>query len=106
MMHLADTLSSAYLSANPTTKSCEQMESVNIVEYLPISEPRIRDIQLYTEADENLQVLKHTILSGWPETKEDVQVHATLYFHFRDDLNVHNSVIFQGETAVIPKAPR
>ena len=77
MMHLADTLSRAYLSANPTTESCEQIETVNMVEYLPISEPRIRDIQLYTEAYESLQVLKRTILSGWPETKEEVHVHAT-----------------------------
>ena len=105
MMELADTLSRAYLSDDQDLGSHKDIENVNM-DYLPISEALIRDIQRHTETDESLQVLKRTIVSGWPESKGEVHLLITPYFHFRDELSVQHGVIFKGERAVIPKELR
>ena len=105
MMELADTLSRAYVSDDRDIGSYE-IEQVNMVDYLPISESLIRDIQRHTETDKSLQVLKHTIVSGWPESKSEIHLLITPYFHFRDELSVQHGVIFKGERAVIPKELR
>ena len=97
MMELADTLSRAYLSDDQDLGSHKDIENVNMVDYLPISEALIRDIQRHTETDESLQVLKRTIVSGWPESKGEVHLLITPYFHFRDEHSVQYAVIFKGE---------
>ena len=74
MMELADTLSRAYVSDDRDIGSYEEIEQVNMVGYLPILESMIRDIQRHTETDKSLQVLKHTIVSGWPESKGEVHL--------------------------------
>ena len=52
-MFLADTLSGAYLP--PCTQVESEFETINMMNYLPISEARLLQIQSETEKDESLQ---------------------------------------------------
>ena len=63
-MFLADTLSRAYLPSDAQIES--EFETINIINYLPISEARLLQIQWETEQDESVQVLKAMIQHGWP----------------------------------------
>jgi hypothetical protein len=48
------------------------IEGVNMLSDLPISEQRISEIQQYTLNDEQMQELKEVIQNGWPNRKYDV----------------------------------
>jgi hypothetical protein len=112
-MYLADTLSRAYLpqTGKPTQDgeilSLEkEIEQINMAEYLPISDPKLREIQTETEHDESLQVLKTVILDGWPELKQDAPMEVHPYFHVRDELSVQNGIVFRGSRCIIPATMR
>ncbi|KAG5285841.1 hypothetical protein AALO_G00008080 [Alosa alosa] len=74
LMQVADTLSRAYLPECAPEGSVEaEIETVNMIHYLPISEERLQRIQKETEKDTTLQTLKQRILQGWPEAKAQVE---------------------------------
>lgn len=52
-MFLADTLSRAYLPSRIQVES--EFETINVTNYLPISQARLLQIQRETEKDESLQ---------------------------------------------------
>ena len=104
-MHLADTLSRAYLpsTAHPTAT---EFENINAATSLPISTTRLREIQQATEVDEILRPLKNTILRGWPEERNQVPTQVAPYFHVRDELSIQDGVIYRGQRIVIPTSLR
>ena len=57
-MFIADTLGRAYAKETDTSCFERDIEVVNMVRYLPKTEPRLNDIQLYTSKDEAMQVLE------------------------------------------------
>ncbi|XP_033725286.1 uncharacterized protein K02A2.6-like [Pecten maximus] len=108
-MYVADTLSRAYLPLESSVESSVrrlEYEQVNFTESLNVSEPRLRQIQTHTTQDTCLQTLKSVILSGWPDTKEEVPVTIREYWNFRDELAVHNRILFKESRVVIPKLLR
>ena len=103
-MYLADTLSRAFI--NNTPQDSHDFEEVNVVTFLPIREERLEQIRKETEQDESLQILKRTILNGWPETRDFLPEQVTPYFGYRDELAVQNGLIFRGGQVVIPQKLR
>ena len=107
-MFVADALSRAH-PKRQTKEQCteevfEVFEEINMVEYLPISQARMLKIQQTTDRTHDL--LKHTILSGWPQKKESTPAEVHPYFHVRDELSVQDGIVFRGARCVIPKALR
>jgi transposase InsO family protein len=99
-MHIADTLSRAFL---PTTDhpSGAEFENVNMAKFLPISSEKLEDIQKRTDEDESLQMLKQTIIQGWPKERKNLPIQITPYFSMRDELTVQDGLIFRGQRIVI-----
>lgn len=97
-MVLAHTLSRAYLPTNgrKTTETAEEVEIVNMLNHLPISDPQPKEIQRETTRDATLQSLKETILKGWPESKVKTPRGIHPYFSIRDELATQDDVIFKG----------
>ena len=60
-MSLADTLSRAFLPAGEQDEN--ELETINMMKYLSVSEERLLLIQ--HEAEESLQLLKAVIQKGW-----------------------------------------
>ena len=104
-LYLADTLPRAYLlmTIHPTGA---EFENINAAAFLPVSTSRLREIQQATEDDENLQALKAIILRGWPDDCSQLPEQATAYFSMRDELSLHDSVIFRGQRIVVPVSLR
>ena len=112
--NLADTLSRAYLknASNSSEPAAEvlviekELEQIHMADFLPISQPRIEEIQRETESDGAMQILKSTILQGWPSTKSAAPPETSPYYQIRDELTVQNGIIFRGERCVIPRPLR
>ena len=91
-MHIADLLSRSYLPTTPDPGSVE-IEHINIAQFLSISDERLSEIKAETAADETLQLLKETILRGWPDNKQHVPSKVYLYFSTRDELSIQDGLI-------------
>ena len=64
----------------------------------------VQKIQQATAQDEHLQQLKGLIISGWPESKEQVHQDLRVYWSFRDNMGVIDAIIMKGRCIVIPEA--
>ena len=100
-MYIADMLSRAFL---PTTEhpSGTEFENVHMTSFLPISSEKVKDIQLATDEDESLQMLKQIIIQGWPQERKNLPIQVTPYFSIRDELTVQDGLIFKGQRIVVP----
>ncbi|XP_011664712.2 uncharacterized protein K02A2.6-like [Strongylocentrotus purpuratus] len=99
LMYLADTLSRA-VGGDPSEVNF--FEEVNMVAHLPIRDERLQQIREQTAADQVLQKLKSVIVSGWPNDRHTLPEELTPYFGYRDELAVHDGLIFKGERVIIP----
>jgi hypothetical protein len=90
-MYIAYSLSRAYLKDLPNDNESD-IEGVNMLSDLPISEQRISEIQQYMLNDEQMQELKEVIQNGWPNRKYDVPPSAMIYFDVRKYDMFHISV--------------
>ena len=101
-MFLADTLSRAFLPETDYSKFNKELEQINAVDYLSISETRRKTIQAATELDETLRTVRVLITQGWPDSKGNTPQLASPYYHIRDELTIHDGIIFKGQRCVIP----
>jgi hypothetical protein len=104
-IYIAVTLSRAYLKDLPNGNE-SNIEGVNMLSDLPISEQRISEIQQHTLSDEHMQKRKEVIQNGWPNSKYNVPPSAMIYVDVRDELTVQHCLIFKGERVVIPTSLR
>lgn len=107
-MYVADALSRAHpkkLSKEACTEEVFKIfEDINMVEYLPISQARM--LKIKQTSDVTHELLKKTILEGWPRTKESTPMEVHPYFHVRDELSVQDGIVYRGTRCVIPKGLR
>ena len=114
-MYLADTLSRAYrVHKNTRTDTAEdvvyikerrgnterELECINIIQDLPLSEAMQTVIQEATEANGALRKLKTTIRQGWPANMAEVSKNVRDYFFFQVELSLQNELVFKGERLV------
>lgn len=100
-MYLADTLSRAYIFG--ARSPCEDFEHVNAAKFVLMTDRKKDRIRESTARDEVLQQLTKAILKGWPEQTADIPATLMPYYGFRDELAVHDGLIYRGERLVIPK---
>ena len=109
-MYLADTLSRAFVQSSAvedTRGDAEKdTESINMVQYLPVSETTQNIIRTATESDPVMKELKTTIREGWPENKDSLPARIRDYFPFREELTLQNGLVFKGERLVVPESVR
>ena len=92
-MYLADTLSRAYQPSSRNTQG--DIEMVNVMKSLPVSEEKHDEILGYTSKDEVLQLLKEVILTGRPADKKSPPAVLNLYYSYRDELPMCDRLIFR-----------
>ena len=110
-MYLADTLSRAFIQSSSNEdimrgEVAKDTESINMVQYLPVSETTQNTIRSAMESDPVMKELKTTIREGWPETKDHLPVKIRDYFPFREELTLQNGLVFKGERLVVPASAR
>ena len=83
-----------------------ELENTKPMQALKLSPERLKQLQRCTGQDAALQTLKTTILSGWPTQKEQVPINIREFWNYREELSVHNGVLFKGMRVVIPRVMR
>ena len=58
---------------------------INVLQTLPISEPKLNTLEQETAEDESLTDLT-TVITGWPADKTDVAESAKPYWNYRDEI--------------------
>ena len=79
------------------------MEHADALEFTRVTDRRFVQIRELTKQDSQLQVLKVTILTEWPDTKNKTPLCIRECWSYRDKLTVLNGVVFRGNRVIIPK---
>jgi hypothetical protein len=98
-VYIADTLSRAYLKTNK-----DEVEQINMADYLVISEERQKLIAEATKQDKTLEQLLKVIEQGWDTSYIPNDLNP--YYNVRNDLSIQNGIIFKGDRCVIPSMTR
>ena len=101
-MHLADTLSRAYLPTGAVSDFVHLLEAVDHTEDLPVSHERLQEIRQASANDATLSRLATVIRNGWPDAKSKVEACLHPYYDIRSDLTEQDALIFKGHQLVIP----
>ena len=113
---MVDPLSRVYLSLKEALEDQENVmavsetrlpteieaEQVNMLQYLPVKDETLCQIQNLTQEDAILKTLAGVIKQGWPESKPHLPPDVQDYFPFKEELTLQNGVIFKGDRVVIP----
>ena len=110
-MYLADQLSRAFLADQGDPEEDFQVFAVEVEQMSPhsmlkVSRERLAQIQKTTEQDPVLQTLKTAVLMGWPDRRDDVPVQVRDYWNYREEITLHNGILFKFQRIIIPKALR
>ena len=112
-MFISDFLSRLDLPYEQDTESkrynvfYQQIEEINYTDYTTkFTDATLAQIQKATEMDTQLQSLKTTVLLGWPNDKHEIPTAVLQFWNFRDEITVHNGLLFKAEKLIIPQAMR
>ena len=59
-----------------------------------------------TQSDDELAILRHTIMQGWPKNIKQVPPEIQPYWTFREELTIEDGLILKGTRIVIPTKQR
>ena len=62
----------------------------------------LQDIRITTQEDDDLDLLKHTIMRGWPSIIEVVPSKIQPCWTFREELTMEYGIVLNGTHIVIP----
>jgi hypothetical protein len=101
-MYIPDTLSRAFLQ-----DTCVEVEESIEVEVHLLAEnlPMYELLKTETKEDDTLEVLYRYITTSWPAFK-NLPTDIKPYWNFKEDLFVHDGVIYKCDRIVIPKSMR
>ena len=73
-----------------------------ITQQLSARSDSLNQLRQCTQADDELALLKHTIMQGWPSSIKQVPPVLQPYWTFREELTVEDGLILKGTRIVIP----
>ena len=62
----------------------------------------LNQLRVSVQADDELALLKHAIMHGWPSSIKQVPQVLQSYWTFREELTVEDGLILKGTRIVIP----
>jgi hypothetical protein len=81
----------------------EDIASVNQADHMNLSKGTQDLIQRATLTDPTLQLLAKYIMLGWPEDRERTGTAIREYWNIRDELTIHDGILYKGMKVIIPK---
>ncbi|XP_052814250.1 uncharacterized protein K02A2.6-like [Mya arenaria] len=101
---VADTLSRNYLQ-DEQIDVCKDIDVHvhSVMENIAMSDQKMTLIKSKIETDQEMQTLKHTILTGWPDKRQNCPNSILQYWNFRDELTVIDDFLLKGNNVIIPK---
>ena len=97
---LADCLS--HLGNQKDTIKLPKLQVNQITKQLHVRSNRLQQLRVATQADDELAILKHTIMQGWPKNIKQVPPELQPYWTFREELTIEDGLILKGTRIIIP----
>ena len=110
-MYVADHLSRASLAVKKEMTDNFQdfvleLETLTPFDPIKVAPERLTQLQKCTAQDLVLESLKATVLTGWPERREQCPVKVRDYWNYREEISLHNGILFKSQRVIVPKAMR
>ena len=99
-----DTLSRAHLPNSDIEDKSLEYQVHLLINNLPVSQPKLKEIQDATSKDPILQQLQRFILDGFPNSKKSMPPELMPYFQFHSELSIAKGIVFKGDKIVIPSS--
>ena len=97
---LADCLS--HLGDQKDAIKLPKLQVNQITKQLPARCDTLQQLHMTTQADDELAILKHNIMQGWPKNIKQVPPELQPYWTFREELTIEDGLILKGTRIVIP----
>ena len=94
---LADCLSQ-FIGQRDTIK----LHNHQITNQLSARSKSLNQMRIATQEDDELALLKHAIMHGWPSTIREVPSQIQPYWTFREELTIEDGIILKGTWIVVP----
>lgn len=108
-LHLSDeieeTLHNVY-SIQHERYFAKEIERIDLLDSLRISDERINEVLRETTNDENMQQLIDLVISGFPDNANILTAELKPYARYRHELTTQNGLIFKGNRLIIPQILR
>ena len=102
-MNLPAIMSRTHLPSTSESKIAN-LEQVNALEVLSVTEEKYADIQQCTQIEHNQ--LQAVVLTCWPDTRQEVPASLRPWWDSRSELAVSDGVICKGRRIVVPPSPQ
>ena len=79
-----------------------KVQVYQITQQLPARSDSLHQLRLSMKADDELALLKHNIMQGWPKSIKQVSPVLQPFWTFREELTVEDRLILKGTRIVIP----
>ena len=96
-MTIADTLSRL-----PNEKESQTIDLDIRVDHVKFSTDRVESIRAGTKADPMLQELTNIVLTGWPNSIQDLPHNVRSFWSCRDEISIDNGILMKGTALIIP----
>ena len=110
-IYVADHLSRASLADNNEMTDNFQVFALEVETLTPfdsikVALVRLSQLQKCTAQDLVLETLKTTVLTVWPEKRDECPVQVRDFWNYREGISLHNGLLFKGQRVIVPKAMR
>ena len=102
--HVADCLSR--LGFQKDTISLPKLHVNQITSQLKARSDSLHNLQIATQDNDKLAILKHIIQQGWPKTIKEVLSEVQPYWTFHEELTIEDGLAFKGTRIIIPNKKR
>ena len=79
-----------------------KLQVYQITQQPPASSDSLHQLRLSMQADDELALLKHTIMQVWPKSIKQVPPELQPFWTFQEELTVEDGLILKGTRIVIP----
>ena len=106
-----DHLSRASLADNKEMTDSFQVFALEVETLTPFDSikgapERLSQLQKCTAQDVVLENLTTTVLTGWPEKRDECPVQIRDYWNYREEISLDNGLLFKSQRVIVPKAMR
>lgn len=98
-MHLADTLSRAYLPETTPDDLYDDSVDINIVQ---LSESLQQKFANATARDPALQCLVDVVMEGWPDESRNAPPEVRPYFMYKELITYRDGILYKGDRIIVP----
>lgn len=102
-IQIADYLSRYMIQTGNSEEDKTITESVMSIN---VSDKRKSEIQLETENDIQLKLIKEFCMNGWPNNKSNCPDNIKNYYQIKNEITIEDDILFYNDRIIIPKTMR